>query len=319
MNTRPVDVDDRGIVDVVRAGWGFEAVSVEYAALGFGSHHWVAFDSGGSKRFVTVDDLSTGRGGSSNEAVFARLSAAFETARALREIGLEFVVAPLPDVDGCVLRRLADSYSVAVFPFLEGDTLRYGDYESDGQRREVLDLVGRLHQATPSVVDIAAREDFALSCRSELDVALRELGRPWTGGPFAERARQLLVRIEADLMSALEVFDGLVDEVRNDATPWVVTHGEPHAANVIWTSDGPRLVDWDTARIAPAGRDLWMLEPSGKAAAREQDTAIVMYRLGWDLAEIAIYVSGFRLPHETTADTLESWKNLEHYAQLKAH
>jgi hypothetical protein len=87
MNTPPLDLDEREILVALRSGWEFEAVSVEYEALGFGSHHSVAYDSVGSKRFVTVDDLSKVGGASSNEAGFACLTAAFETARALREAG----------------------------------------------------------------------------------------------------------------------------------------------------------------------------------------------------------------------------------------
>jgi hypothetical protein len=35
-----------------------------------------------------------------------------------------------------------------------------------------------------------------------------------------------------------------------------------------------------------------------------------LYRLQWDLAEIAIYTAQFRRPHDESADTRESWKNL---------
>ena len=39
----------------------------------------------------------------------------------------------------------------------------------------------------------------------------------------------------------------------------VVTHGEPHAGNVMRRSDGRHLlVDWDTVAVAPPERDLWM-------------------------------------------------------------
>ena len=41
--------------------------------------------------------------------------------------------------------------------------------------------------------------------------------------------------------------------------------------------------------------------------------AIDLYRLAWDLSEIAIYVSDFHRPHDRTDDTEEAWTNLQHF------
>ena len=43
-----------------------------------------------------------------------------------------------------------------------------------------------------------------------------------------------------------------------DREEWVITHGEPKANNIMITSNGPVMIDWDTARLAPPARDLWM-------------------------------------------------------------
>ena len=57
-------------------------------------------------------------------------------------------------------------------------------------------------------------------------------------------------------------YDALVagDGRRTDAEV-VLTHGEPHPGNTMRTEDGWRLIDWDTARIAPPERDLWSINP----------------------------------------------------------
>jgi spectinomycin phosphotransferase len=278
---------------------------VQYAAVGFGSHHWVAVDAGGARRFVTLDDLSKAHLGDSG---FTRLTAAFETARRLADRGLDFVVAPLPDGRGDVARRLDDRFSIAVFPFVEGVSGRFAKYETGQQRREVRGLIDRLHAATADVEGLAAREDFAVDARAAMSRALTELDRPWEGGPFAEPARQLLIDVAPALSAALDAYDELVDVVRADPAPWVITHGEPHAGNVIWTDQGPCLVDWDTTLIAPAARDLWTLaDPDAGASHR-------LYGLRWDLTEIALYVSEFRAPHERTADTVKAWGGLRESA-----
>ncbi len=305
MNTAP-ELDERTIAAAL-AGWEFASVSMRYAAVGFGSHHWVAVDADGAKRFVTVDDLSKPDVGAG--AAFVRLAAAFETARRLRDGGLEFVVAPLPDRDGHVLRRLDDRFTLAVFEFLDGDAGRFGEYQSDDQRTEVGGIVARLHSATHLVDGVAPREDFALAGRGPLTTALAEVDRPWmASGPFAEPARRLLADLAPVLATRLGEYDRIVEEVRADPTPWVVTHGEPHPANVIWTAGGPRLVDWDTVRIAPAGRDRWQLAAPHRP---EDDVAARLYRLQWDLAEVAAYVNEFRRDHGRTADMVASWRYLE--------
>ena len=109
--TQPDDLAGGSIGDVLLAGWGFTATSVEYQAVGFGSHHWLATDARGARLFVTVDDMyaKLRTVSDTTDAVFVRLARAFSAALSLRaEAGLEFVVAPVPAADGQVLGRLQD-------------------------------------------------------------------------------------------------------------------------------------------------------------------------------------------------------------------
>lgn len=53
--------------------------------------------------------------------------------------------------------------------------------------------------------------------------------------------------------------DELADGVREAATPWVITHGQLHTANIVRAKAKggvPVLVDWDCVAIAPRERDL---------------------------------------------------------------
>ena len=56
MFTPPADVDDDDLVAVPVEGWGCDAVTLEYLAVGFGSHHWRT-TTASTAWFVTVDDL----------------------------------------------------------------------------------------------------------------------------------------------------------------------------------------------------------------------------------------------------------------------
>lgn len=313
MYTRPVGLSDADIVTVLQERWGIEVSCVEYAAVGFGSHHWRATTSSGDW-FVTVDDLTT--------KDRDRLVAALSTAGHLRRYGFEFVVGPVAASDGRVVVDLTDRYAVAVYPMLDGRTYSYGNYTEAAHRDEVVRHLASLHRAPASCRRWAHAETFEIHRRRELDLARSELHLPWESGPFAEPARRLLGQHDREVERLNETYDALVTEVRERCARFVLTHGEPHPANTISTDHGVVLVDWDTTLIAPPERDLWDLVGDDAAVIDQYERltgvgvdrqAIELYRLAWDLSEIAIYVSDFRQPHELTQDMSEAWNNLQHY------
>ena len=113
--------------------------------------------------------------------------------------------------------------------------------------------------------------------------------------------------------------DRLAAAVEKRGSPWVVTHGEPHSANVMRTDSGHVLVDWDTAALAPRERDLWMLVEDGDedlagyadATGHEVDPeAVDFFRLTWDLKDLAEYLNVLRSPHHQSEDTLRDLEGL---------
>jgi spectinomycin phosphotransferase len=109
--TEPTDLDRAELKTLLERHWGLIDVELEYLPVGFGSHHWLARDLQGERKFVTADDLeATFQRGPDADSSFAALDRAFRTASALRdEAKLEFVVAPLPDDEAAVIRRLNPS------------------------------------------------------------------------------------------------------------------------------------------------------------------------------------------------------------------
>ena len=104
---------------------------------------------------------------------------------------------------------------------------------------------------------------------------------------------------------------------RADPPALVLTHGEPHPGNTMRTDKGWLLIDWDTTPLAPPERDLWDLADAPMRAAYSAATGIVLrdgllelYRLRWDLTEIAIGLGRFGGPHGGSADDEETWANL---------
>lgn len=306
MKDRPAGVSDGQVAAAVAGGWGLDVRSVAYRPVGFGSYHW-AVDAG-RPLFVTVDachdDPAAGLG---------RLRRAFDTALALhRDAGLEFVVAPLPAGTGQTVLPLGARHSVAVFPQVAGVAGEFGAHR-DEDAPAVLELLVRLHAAR---VD-APRAALVLPGREHLRDALGAVDRPWTGGPYTEPLRALLAERAGRIRTLLGEFDRLVEEVPGN--DWVVTHGEPHPGNVLHGPDGPRLIDWDTVRLAPPERDLWLLpdalhaEYTRRTGRPVSAAALALYRLWWELADIAVYVTDLRRAHESTEDTAASWTYLNRY------
>ncbi|GIH96571.1 hypothetical protein Psi01_72010 [Planobispora siamensis] len=321
---------DSELVSALADGWALEARSVSYLPVGAGSHHWAATGDDGRTWFVTVDDLGgengengeeSGDGEGGVEEAFRGLGRALDTALALRRrAGLAFVVAPVPARTGATVWRLGPRHAVSLFPMLEGQSGQFGAHRQE-DRAEVLGLLAELHRATPAVAADAPPADLALPGREGLREALDDLGRPWTGGPLSEPTRRLLAARAGHVERLLGDFDRLVERVRRAGAPPVVTHGEPHPGNLIRSATGLHLVDWDTVRLAPPERDLWMLDGDDdlltgytRATGRPVDpSALALYRLWWDLADIAAFVAELRGPHRVTGDIEASWTYLGGY------
>ena len=315
MLTPPSDLDEAAIAHAL-VHWGLRAPGLEYLPVGFGSHHWRTGDT-----FVTVDDLAAGfQAGEEEDEAFAALERAYGTASALPDVGLEFVLAPVADDEGRSIRRLTERYAVSVTPYVDGTSTSWGAYESKDERRRVAELVGRLHVAGEDVRSLPQRDELTIPSRSVLLEALATLDAPWKSGPYADPARAALAAAADDLHRRLEAYDQDAARVLERTDSWVVTHGEPHRANLIATSEGLRLVDWDTTRLAPRERDLWLVlddELTGwdEYAAVVGDVSLdretlALYRRWWGLADIAVFTADLRRPHVESEQSEANFRSL---------
>jgi spectinomycin phosphotransferase len=318
-------------------GWGLPAgtLRLRYAPVGGGSYHWVVTAGRSERRFVTVDDLDDkGWLGRTRPAVFAGLRAALDAALWLRRTaGLGFVAAPVPTLDGQTVRPLGARHAVAVYPYLPGSPGQWDQPLPAPELDELVAMLAALHRVDPAAVRLPRRE-MGLSWRGDLEIALRELGRPWTGGgPFTEPARALLAGAAGPVRRGLDTLDRWASGPAAGAS-LVITHGEPHPGNVIRApADGAclpadagparggiMLIDWDTVALAPPERDLWMVATgTGNELRRYTEltgrpvdaTALELYRLRWALDDLSCFVRDLRAPHRRTPGTEHAWQALE--------
>lgn len=316
----PFDFDTAQLANALNDGWGIDATALDYLPVGFGSHHWRATGHHGHRWFVTVDEHR-------EAGAIENLRRAFSSALALRrDAGLGFVLAPLIGADGGVIRVLQEGrFTAAVTPWIDATPLGHGEIESDSDRADILGLLDRLHAARPSVEGSLPPEvDLALPDRDELCRALDDLDGVWRTGRYGEATRALLGAGRDRIVTALDRYDTLEEIVQTRGrSSWVVSHGEPHSANVLRDGAGAlHLIDWDTLRLAPRERDLagvlgrttdFSSYPKGGEDEAISAAALRLFRMRWDLGEIGAYVAQFHAPHEDDPNTREAWNNLNTY------
>jgi spectinomycin phosphotransferase len=321
----PAGLVPQRLRQVLADGWQIRAASLEYVPEGGGGYHWKLTEEGGQPSFVTVDDLDDKDWmGQTRPAVLEGLGRALSTAAALRHVaGLDFVVAPVAPLAARggddLLRRLDDRFTVSVFPYLAGRSHPFGPYCDERLRDEALDMIAALHRSTPAVRDRAPRHVPSFTGRGDLDAFLLDPGVPWDGGPFSDPARDLLVPHTADVAELIRGFEHLVDLTAGARAHEVITHGEPHPANLMTVDGRLHLIDWDTTALAAPERDLSLIvTPRGdgvdryqKATGREVEPAVItLYQVRWYLDDLASAIRLFRNRHRDTADTRRWWQGL---------
>jgi len=308
---RPADLTDSDVADALRWHWSLDVADVHYAAVGYGGFHWTVTDATGLRWFVTASRLTA-------TADFADLRATMGAARDLADAGLDFVLAPVRSGSGELVIPASPDYGISVFPFVDGVVGRLGDAISTADRAAIIEILAALHTARLPGGPVPIR-DLNPRSRRHLENSLRERGRPWRGGPYAEAARALVSEHADGLSAALATFDGLVAQVAASSAV-VLTHGEPKPSNLIRRGAAVLLIDWDTAGLAPPERDLWWVlsdtdaeaahyaELTGRDVSRQ---AVVLYRLRWDLDDVGLLLADFRAPHKQDKDTEAGWAGLE--------
>jgi spectinomycin phosphotransferase/16S rRNA (guanine(1405)-N(7))-methyltransferase len=304
--------------------WHVAPVSIDYRAVGFGSYHWELLDIHGTRWFLTVDDLASKRYATHEitDAPYRRLDAALSTAADLRDAGCTFVVAPVRTRTGAVLAPLDSRFAVALYPHIDGERYPWGEFSTAAHRNGVLELIVVLHNVARPATPHARADDFNIPFRDALESSLdRDDGGPGHG-PYARRPAALVVEHAPSIRRVLTHHDNLVGHVtdhRVAPSRLVLTHGEPHPANTMLTADGWCLIDWDTVLLAPPERDLWSLDPGDGSTLRAytdatgttlMPAALELYRIRWDLCDLAGYVARFRAPHAASMDDDKSWDEL---------
>ncbi|WP_061300323.1 phosphotransferase [Herbidospora cretacea] len=252
---------------MIAESWNLDVEGLDYLPVGFGSHHWKI----GETWFVTADDKP-------HEALAAALSA----------------VPPSVGVAPAAPLVTVGRWTLQLYPYLTGESFAWGEFSSPEHRAETLRMVREVH-----------RSPF---CQARLDtfrIHGRDAALAFTPGrgPFGARAADLLASRAEVLETRFRRYDALVRDALNLRDRMVLTHGEPHPGNTMRTTEGWRLIDWDTALISHPERDLWLLGETEGALPWLLD----LYGLRWRLSDVAAEAGRFSRDHTGTEDDAFGW------------
>src|SRR5216117_3394491 len=151
----------------------------------------------------------------------------------------------------------------AAFPKVRGRTLDELDAE---QRRLIGRTIGRMH-AVGAARDAPQRPRLDVTSRIREPVETLITGN-FIPGTLAPRYRDVALRI-ADAVAAPLA-----------AARAQRIHGDLHWGNMLWTSEGPILVDFDECLVGPPVQDLWLLARGDSAEARRgREDLLEVYEL----------------------------------------
>src|SRR5256884_9066690 len=186
----------------------------------------------------------------------------------LRDQGITSVVAPLPTKSNTLWTQIG-SWTVIVYPFLDGDTSFMG--MTNEQWKEVGTIFQRIHQVWLEPVGfeslrketfdpteyarwIRAFETQHLHSRHGRSGSARALRTDW-------RAHQSTIH------TGVTSLEKLAEVLKARPFPYVICHADLHPANLIRDHAGHVFViDWDEVMLAPKERDfIFVREPQAEA------------------------------------------------------
>jgi spectinomycin phosphotransferase len=270
MLLRPAIADDT-IVTTLRDHFGLTVDSIEFLPLGY--------DSNAGVFRVIADDTPyflKAKRGVPNEIGVA-------VPKALRDLGIAQVVAPLPTLNGALWASSGD-WHLILYPFVQGVN-GFEQAMTDAQWVELGQALRRIHDAElpDELLSLIPREalsprdrqrartyDAQMDSRAATDAASARLIAYWrTHRPEIMHVVDRAEALAADLLSSM------------GKRKHVLCHADLHGGNVLLGPNGElHIVDWDAPILAPKERDLMFI---GNGIGR-----------GWDKADsVAAFYRGY--------------------------
>jgi spectinomycin phosphotransferase len=285
MRHRP-NVDDSELRSAVHDRFDLQLRALAFLPLGEGSWAYRGEDQAGQNWFVKLSRTDT--------------TAVAQVTVYLRDmLGLTFVLAPIVGA-GSAEPKIKEYY-LTVYPFAEGKVL--GSADLAPYKAEIGSDLLRLHEARlpERFRALLPQEPFDEFQASAQEYVAR--ARAYTGNDalLQRLATDINLRAAA-INTVIENGQLLSDYCRRQAHTYelVVCHADIHPFNIMATSQGLLMLDWDAIMLAPRERDLMFYAGDmrsssdfhrayGSGCALNEDL-ITYYAYEWVLQEWTDYI-----------------------------
>ena len=315
------DLDKHHLLQTLHAAYGLDVTTLTFMPKGEDAYAYLAHARDGSRYFMRAQHSS-------------RLAADLEHVYAVTHMmhahsDLRQVLAPYPTARGTFTVRIGE-YTVALFPFVDGDTL-YNRGTTDVDIIEAASLLAAVHRrGTPLVPPTLRRETFenpfSAPILHALDAANRRLP---DSNPYRRQVHELLLAEQTDILATLDHMDRLGLRVQALDFDWVLTHGDPNLDNFLKDPDGLlHLTDWGELALGPPERDLFAftgeqfalflrhyVAATGTRTCHLDLFAFYFYR--WALQEIADYTTRILFRNLDPLEDEHAWQSLQPYLPIR--
>lgn len=207
-----------------------------------------------------------------DRAGYEMVTVAFPALHALHALGIDGVSLPLPTADGQWSARV-DERTLVASVWVPGSA---GEIRGWSLAPEAVTydlgrlaaLTARIHAATPLLPGGIPREDFALPFVGAYETLAKRAWSVWPASVAWRGARSVLRPYREAMARRWAEMRGLESALRHVQWTARFTHGDALGSNILVGEDNRlTLIDWDTALIAPAERDIWFYLNDARASA----------------------------------------------------
>ncbi len=318
MKTDNQHIDKQQLIHILAAEYGVQIPAITFVPKGEEAWTYVAQTAAREQYFVRVQPAVSA---TNLERVFPIVYALHQ------QHGLTQAVAPLKTCHNTPVVSV-DDYIVAVFPYIEGQTL-HQRAPTAADLTAAAALLARLHQLLPDAPGLR-REDFANPFKAPIMRALDAARTPAAEQTFLQQQVCSLLNAErADILATLERMERLQSQAQQLVTHWVLTHGDPNRDNFLKDQQGTlHLTDWSDLAVGPPERDLalWTgdwFEVFLQAYVRRRPSLKLhrelfeFYFYRWSVQEIADYATRILFRRLGPAEDEHAWAELQDYLPVK--
>jgi len=170
----------------------------------------------------------------------------------MHELGINSISYPLRAKNGWHCFR--DNKLIVIYNYIPANQGFNFDFHKLGQ------TIAQIHDITSQIAQKPPAENFDFPNGDLFDEQFKGTLTSTSTDPVIKALKKLLSEHEAEVYTDKNELIRLAALCKDQSSALVITHGDLSTNVLIKSPDDIYIIDWDEMRLAPAERDLWMLD-----------------------------------------------------------